>query len=175
MRVWEWGWSSGRANAKFLVGCIRTDAHQSEIWKLYVTVMGIMFDSIAYYTIRSPFHYPTMSLPTVVRASRATFLHRFSNVFDRHYKMLIATKNKRWIPVNVCYRTAELFLYVIQQLLGHQDWFTIHRYKAGYVSMNLWFYVYDDRPAVQPYHEHSKWHRIHCINTFVCQIMKLRF
>jgi len=58
--------------------------------------------------------------------------------------------------MNVFCKTADLFLYVIQQLLGHQDCFTVYRYKASYVSMNFWFYVYDDRPAVQPYREHNK-------------------
>lgn len=120
---------------------MRTDAHQSGNSKLYVTVMGILFGSIAYYIIRSLFHYPTMLSPTAVKASRATILHRFSGAFDKHNKMLIATKSKRWIPTNVCYKTAELFLYLIRQLLGHQDRFTVHS-KASYMSLNLWFYVW---------------------------------
>jgi hypothetical protein len=104
--------------------------------------MGILFDRIACCTIRSPFHYPTMPSRTAVKASRATILHRFSSAFDKHNKMLFTTKNKRWIPTNVCYKIAELFLYVIQQLQGHQDWFAVHRYKTSYVRMNLWFYVW---------------------------------
>jgi len=85
----------GRANPKFVIGYMRSDVYQSGMSKLYVTVMGILFDSIAYYTIRSPFHRPTMPPPTGVKASRVTFLYRFSNAFDKHNKILIATKNKR--------------------------------------------------------------------------------